>query len=179
AAGLVATTGLLDPADGRPRAGGGGGGGPALIDLDVAGVESFDPDGDGSEHDEQLNHLVDGDPSTTWRTDTYNSPAFGGLKDGVGIRADLGAEREIEGVALRTPTPGIEFEVRVADGPEGDLDQWRPVATVERAGGRIAARFDEPTRTRHLLIWLTGTLPAASGGYRAEISELTVRGRPA
>jgi iron(III) transport system ATP-binding protein len=29
--------------------------------------------------------VVDGDLSTTWRTDTYNSPAFGNLKPGMGL----------------------------------------------------------------------------------------------
>ncbi|MBW3601251.1 MAG: hypothetical protein KY434_00945, partial [Actinobacteria bacterium] len=173
--GLALTTGLLDPAGGRPRGGRGGGN---LVGLEVSRVESFDPEGDGSENDELLALLVDGDPATAWRTDTYNSAAFGGLKDGVGVRADLGAEREVETVMLSTTTPGIEFDVRIADTPADDLARWRPVATVEQASERAGARLDEPERTRHVLIWLTGTLPGASGGYRAEISELTIRGRP-
>ncbi|CAN5249638.1 hypothetical protein BH20ACT9_BH20ACT9_20360 [soil metagenome] len=179
AAGLAVTTGLLDAAGGRPRGGEQPPGSEPLVGLDVSRVESFDPEGDGSENDDRLAYLVDGDPATAWRTDTYNSSAFGGLKGGVGVRVDLGAERQVEAVTLTTATPGIEFDVRVADTPSDDLDDWRPVATVDQTGERVGLGFDDPERTRHVLIWLTGTLPDVAGGYRAEISGLTIRGRPA
>jgi eukaryotic-like serine/threonine-protein kinase len=178
AAGLAVTTGLLDAAGGRPRGGGSQGSDP-LVGLDVSRVESFDPEGDGSENDDQLGYLVDDDPATAWPTDTYNSSAFGGLKDGVGVRADLGTRRRVEALTLTTATPGIEFDVRVADTPSDDLHDWRPVATVDQTGERVEVVFDDPERARHVLVWLTGTLPEAGGGYRAEISDLTVRGRPA
>ena len=53
--------------------------------VTIAAAGSFDPDGDGSEHEEEVPHLFDGDPSTTWTTSRYGGPRFGGLKPGVGF----------------------------------------------------------------------------------------------
>jgi putative peptidoglycan lipid II flippase len=52
----------------------------------------FDPGGDGApENNDEVPLSFDGDPVTAWPTLTYQgSPAFGNLKDGVGVVYDLG-----------------------------------------------------------------------------------------
>ena len=55
--------------------------------MSDARVIVFDePTSSLSEKDAQAGRATDGDPGTSWTSDTYNSAAFGGLKDGVGLR---------------------------------------------------------------------------------------------
>jgi len=60
---------------------GAGGGAPVTL----AGLTGYDPQGTGGEHDGDAPKATDGNPSTFWQTEHYNSPAFGGLKKGVGL----------------------------------------------------------------------------------------------
>jgi eukaryotic-like serine/threonine-protein kinase len=144
-----------------------------------AAVAVFDPLGSGEERDHELPNLVDGNDTTTWRTSRYNRPAFGNLKPGVGFYLDLGAAHTVDYVALRTVTPGVTYELRVADEPGADLDAWRPVALVEGAEGFVETAFDEPVTTRYVLVWVTGELPSYGSGYAAEFAAIAVRGEPA
>lgn len=145
-----------------------------------ANMTLFDPGGTGSEGAAGLPALVDGDASTAWRSVGYDTPDFGGLKEGLGFWLDLGGPHEVDSVALRTATPGIAYEIRVADQPASTLDAWEHVGTQGDAGELSEVVLDEPVVTRYLLVWVTGGLqPDGSGRFRAEASELAVRGRDA
>lgn len=148
--------------------------------IRVASVEDFDPEGDpADENPEDAPNAVDGDPATTWGTVTYrNRPDLGGLKAGVGLMLDLGQEREVGAVTVRFATGPTSLEVYAA--PRGATEFPTGVPEMER----VAAQADAPERasldleprptTRYLLVWLT-ELPAAEGGYRGEIAEISVR----
>ena len=143
--------------------------------LEVEDVVSFDPAGGDGENDETLPMLVDGEKSTTWRTDIYNSAEFGGLKDGVGFYIDLAEAGEVTSVELDAVTTGVNLELRVAEEPGGDKDDWEAVASVEDAGDKISLELDEPVTTKFLLVWISAPLPEA-GGHKAEFSEVRVLG---
>jgi eukaryotic-like serine/threonine-protein kinase len=151
--------------------------GPQLVP--VRAIEVFDPDGTGGERDHELLHLLDGNDQTTWRTQRYNSPAFGNLKPGVGFWVDLGEVHAIELVAVRVVTPGVTYELRVADAPAPTADGWTTVGRVDGAEGLSETRFDEPVTTRYLLVWVTGELPPRAGGYAAELAQIALWGSPA
>lgn len=145
-------------------------------------VALFDPGGTGSEQRTagDLPRLLDGDRSTGWQTVGYNTPAFGGLKPGVGFWLDLGARHAVHSIAVHTTTPGIRYEIRVADEAATTLEGWRPVGEQAGAGELSTVALRAPVVTRYVLVWVTGDLQAdGSGRHRAGFSEVVVRGSEA
>ena len=164
--------GRADPADGD----GGGGDRQGRSDaatFDIAEGSSFDPQGDRAEKEELVPALFDGDPSTTWRTDTYSTAEFGGLKDGVGFWVDLGQRQQVAAAELQSPMAGLNYDVLVADNPADELDGWTKVGEQRDAGQRGVVTLDEPAQARYVLVWVVAPLP---GPNRAEFGEITVLG---
>jgi eukaryotic-like serine/threonine-protein kinase len=143
--------------------------------IPIAGGDVFDPGGDGqSEHAEDVKLTYDGDPTTAWSTFTYRgSPAFGNLKDGVGLLLDLGGAQAVAGVELTSISPGASVEIRVADEAGTDLDSFTPAAdgTIE---GTTQFAFDEPVTAGVVLVWITGLVPN-DDGFSADIAEVKVQ----
>ncbi|SET71523.1 protein kinase family protein [Geodermatophilus poikilotrophus] len=141
--------------------------------LSIAGASVYDPFGDGDpDNPDDVPLSFDGDPATAWSTVTYRgSPAFGNLKDGIGIVYDLGSEQALAGLGV-SGTAGATVEVRVGDQAEGDLDSFDPVADGE-LGDSADLSFDEPVTTRYVLLWLTGLAPS-DGGFSAAVAEVTL-----
>ena len=77
------------------------------------------PDGNRAELDD-IGFVVDGELSTAWDTDTYNSAAFGNLKPGMGILIDLGEARHVASVRVELGTPGATAEIRTGESDPGD-----------------------------------------------------------
>jgi len=132
---------------------GGGGAGPGGgTDVTLRGVTAYDPPpGDGKEHDAQARLATDGNPTTFWSTETYATPAFGGLKDGVGLVLDAGSAVALHTVTVTTDTPGFTAIVRAGDspgGPFGDDSRSQTVAaeTTFTLDGRTA---------RYCVLWIT------------------------
>ena len=141
----------------------------------ISSLASFDPDGDGGEHDDELSFLTDGDPSTTWSTERYKSRAdFQGLKDGVGVILTLDRATELGVLEVESPTSDWAASVYVADGAADDIAGWgQPVA--EQSGIDGIASFDlGDAQGRAVLLWITdigsGSPPAA------EIGEIRLTG---
>ncbi len=116
----------------------------------------------------------DGDPATVWSTLTYQgSPAFGNLKDGVGIVYDLGSEQELVAASVETTLPGSTVEIRAASGPDGSLDDW-PLLAEGTLDESTDFSFEEPRSTRYVLVWITG-LVEGDGGFEADLAEVTMQ----
>ncbi len=160
------------PASSAPPAQGTAGPGDSPAPT-ITGATVYNPLGDGEpENPDEVPLSFDGDPSTGWSTVNYRgSPAFGNLKDGVGVLYDLGSEQALTGLGV-TGTAGATAEVRVGDQPDGDLDSYRVVASGE-LGDPADLSFDEPVTTRYVLLWLTGLAPT-DGGFSAEVAEVTL-----
>jgi hypothetical protein len=141
----------------------------AIVSADV-----FDPEGDGQpENNGDVPLSYDNDPSTSWSTLEYRgSPAFGNLKDGVGIMYDLGSDQNIAGVTLTTSTPGIKVEVRTGEDPDGDLDSYA-VGATGTVDGTTDLTFDKPAKGRFLLVWVTALVPS-EGGFQGDLAEVAV-----
>jgi serine/threonine protein kinase len=56
--------------------------------LVVNKVLVYDPLGDGTESDDEVDNVIDGNPSTSWRTEAYTQP-IREFKDGVGLVFDV------------------------------------------------------------------------------------------
>jgi hypothetical protein len=95
----------------------GSGGAQGGSGAQLAGVGSFDPQGDNEEHSERVTDATDGDPSTYWTTESYR--AFS--KPGVGLV--LKATGTPGQIALSTDSPGFTAEIRAGSSAEGPFDR--------------------------------------------------------
>ena len=114
---------------------------------------------------------MDGDPSTTWRSQSYNSAEFGGLKDGVGLSLKLERPAVVSAVQLDVKRSGGTVEVRVGDTP--DISSSTVVATQDLGAEQltITARGAQPAQ--YVMLWFT-SLPRDGGKFRIEVSEVRV-----
>jgi hypothetical protein len=140
----------------------------------IASADIFDPGGDGQpENTPDVPLAYDGNAATAWSTLTYRgSPAFGNLKDGVGVLLDLGSPQALSGVTLTTARPGATVEIRTGDEAGTSLDAFA-VAAHGTLDDSTDLAFDEPVTARYVLVWITG-LVQTDDGFSAEISEITV-----
>jgi tRNA A-37 threonylcarbamoyl transferase component Bud32 len=157
--------------------GGGAAAGPpaSARPLAITEATSFDPFGSDGEHDEDLPAATDGDPSTFWQTEGYTTADLGNAKPGVGIVFDLGQERSVGGLRLRTDSPGFLFSLYVGDDPtDFDPDGDSPVVSGE--GEESFAAEDglevalESAEGRYVLLWITRLV--AHDDYRALVNEV-------
>jgi serine/threonine-protein kinase len=128
---------------------GGGGGSPSGSGerVRLVGASDFDPDGDDSEHPEDVPAATDGNTATYWTTETYES--FD--KPGVGIVLEAKSDVELSELTLTTDTPGYTAVIEASDRPDGgfktisDSQTVEDESTFELTGGSY----------RYYLIWIT------------------------
>ena len=139
-------------------------------------ASAFDPPpGDGSEDDDEVALAFDGDPSTAWSTERYDSRRLGGLKDGVGLAVDLGGAHEVTEVTVQTAAGGWAAEVFVADRAGNVLADWgSPVGSVGDAGSGNTTIDVDDTRGGHLLLWITDVGTGGDPPFELEVQELQV-----
>jgi len=146
----------------------------------IASAKDFDPDGDQVEHPKDVKNTYDGDPSTTWKTQSYrNKPTLGGLKPGVGIYYNLGAKTSVSSVAVALVGDDTSLQILIPSGdtttPPSSIDGWKPLATKEdQPEGTVNVTLPAGTQTQYVLVWLT-KLPKVSDGYQGTISEVTIQ----
>ena len=141
--------------------------------LRLAAAHSFDPLGsDGEENESRAGNVIDGDPATTWSTDRYNTRAFGGLKDGVGIVVQLSSAADVSRLDVVASSSGWAASVYLADTPGKSLKDWGdPVASRSNLSGDVS--FDLGGRKAGaVLLWITDP----GQGNKTEIGELSVGG---
>jgi predicted Ser/Thr protein kinase len=150
--------------------GGGGDGGATPVHL-VAANAYDPPPGDGHEHDELVPRATDGDPGTSWETESYRgSVTFGNLKDGVGIVFDAGSPVKLRALSVVSDTPGFTAEVKAGPSANGPFD---PVSSSQTVGARATFELSVPTARRYYLLWITRLAP---GFERTHVSEVTAGG---
>lgn len=180
--GVISVAGDVDETPGSTPsvsapAEGSGSGAPVEAGAPVAitGGDVFDPQGDGDpDNPGDVPLAFDGDPSTAWSTYEYRgSPAFGNLKDGVGILLDLGSAQDLAAVTITSTAPGATVEIRTGDAAADDLDGFTAVAGGE-LDDETELAFDEPVTAQYVLVWITGLVPS-EGGFSAGIAEVAVQ----
>ncbi|MCR1785446.1 hypothetical protein KVF89_23110 [Nocardioides carbamazepini] len=151
--------------------------------LDGIALDDLDPLGDGEEDPGSLENLTDGDVRTTWSTQTYFDNQLGpppGLKTGVGLVIDLGAVRTVDSVTVRMVDEGsmepnqVSLHAVPGTAAPTDAPTGTPAAT-QAGGGVLTLAGADPVRSRYLVLWWTA-LPEVDGDFRAEVSEVVVRG---
>jgi serine/threonine-protein kinase len=155
---------------------GGGGGGQSGAKIPIDSATDFDPEGDLSEHPDDVGFAFDGNPTgTAWTTETYETDDFG--KDGVGIYFDTGRPHAADTLDLRTPDPGWGLKVYAADDPPPqDLSGWTEVGSAGKVEGRQQVDLDTGGRRfRYYLVWASSPTEL-SGGYGASVSDVRLFG---
>ncbi len=165
---------------------------PAAAVVPWSAANPFDPQGRGTpgENNADAPEAIDGDRSTSWRTESYDSPTFFGAKTGVGLGLVVGEPTEALELTIDGSTNGWSGRVYVipsdeigSDGlPTDVLDGREPIAVLEdvrdvrtlELGGRSLQPGDV------VMIWITGLGDTTGEGrHRVELAEVTLSGRPA
>jgi eukaryotic-like serine/threonine-protein kinase len=151
------------------------GGGTTEVRLSNNAVSEFDPEGDGQETGTE-EQAIDGNPTgTAWSSEHYDTPDFGGLKDGVGLTIDAGESVPATSMRIRALTSGYDAEIYEINGsPAGSLSGWgQPVATI-RDGGDSETVTLPGKAAQSFLIWITKAPTAQDdpSRYQMEISDV-------
>lgn len=144
---------------------------PPAGGVQVSGVRTLDPGGGDGENDETAPAAIDDDPASFWRSSTYRSAEFGGLKDGVGLVVTLTAAVPVSEVTLQVNGNGGTVELRSAPGQ--GLEGSQVIGSASPATGTVTLRPDQPVTTQHLVIWFT-ELPDVGGSFRIELADVAV-----
>jgi serine/threonine protein kinase len=152
--------------------------GLSRIPLTESAVHDYDPSpGDGVENSAQKGLALDGDKTTAWETENYDSPALGNIKDGVGLYLDAGRPVVARAIRIITPKAGWSFKLYVADEVPAALTGWTLVGAGTMDATRKTAGLDTAGRTaRYYLIWITQLTQSPTGRSNAAISDLELLG---
>jgi hypothetical protein len=127
---------------------GGGSGGASVGSVKLTAIGDYDPQGDGSEHPEAVPRATDGDPSTFWTTETYDTFA----KPGVGLILDAGKEVEIEHLQIVSDEPGFTAEILAGNSSGGG---FVPYSEEQEIGSRTTLELSGGKSYRYYVIWIT------------------------
>lgn len=154
----------------QPQADDSGEGGSVGAAVSPSEVTVYNPEGEGDSVAEAPN-AVDGDESTTWRTDQYQQqfPAF---KSGVGLIAAFDEPIDLAQVDIVADSPGTEIEIRVADSAQPVLSETRTVASGTLEGQRTELTLGEPTSAQYVLVWITA-LSGEAPQLQSQLAEVS------
>jgi serine/threonine-protein kinase len=125
-------------------------------------AQDYDPQGDDDESSEATQNATDGNPSTNWDTETYQS---------VGLYVDAGSAVEAQRLDLTTSTPGFTAAVYAANEVPDDIGGWQQVSQPMEVGEEERISLDPgPQAHRYYLVWIT----ALGEHDKAEIQELAL-----
>ena len=134
----------------------------------VRGITSYDPVGQEQEiFGSTATNATDGNPATAWVTQTYSTPAFGNLKDGLGLVLATQGSVALKSLTVTTSTPGFIAEIEVGTSPAGPFVVDSASRTV---GGKTTFTLDGKSGS-YWLVWLTQLGPERT----ATISNVTAR----
>ncbi len=136
----------------------------------------FSPGGDADEPD-QAGLAIDGNPATSWSTDTYHDAApFPNFKNGVGLLLQLPKPTVVGAVTVDISSTGTQVQIRSAPtSSPAKLDDTTALTTptaVRPGHNSIPVKAASPTS--NVLVWIS-TLGTTDGKSRAAISEITIQ----
>jgi eukaryotic-like serine/threonine-protein kinase len=148
------------------------------IPLSESAIHDYDPPpGDGSENPAQRGLALDGDRSTAWETENYDTPDLGNIKPGVGLYLDAGRPVVARALRIFTPKAGWSFQIYVANQVPPDLKGWTLVASGKMDSGGKTVNFDTAgQRSRYYLLWITHLTQSGTGRSNAAVADLVLLG---
>ena len=123
-----------------------------------------------------LNNVISGQ-APAWQTDEYRGgPRFGNLKPGLGLMFTLDRDATLTEAVIRTPTPGLQVQIRTADDPRAPFEATTQVgaATLDNETTTIPIAGAGPSR--YVMVWLTSLPRNDSGRYQGSVAQVTLTG---
>ena len=118
--------------------------------IRLAGVDSYDPEGDNKEErDDRVTRATDGDPGSYWNTETYQGEF---TKSGVGLVLDARREVEPKSLTVTSDTPGYTAEIRTGTSPTGPFEQ--KVSDPQTVEEETTFELTD-AKARYFLVWIT------------------------
>ncbi|MGI8948133.1 MAG: protein kinase family protein [Ornithinimicrobium sp.] len=143
-----------------------------LEPIELAGITSYDPEGDGDERNDVVDLAIDGNQETAWNSHTYLAANWGNLKSGVGLLVDLEESQEVSEVDLDFPRGDYAVEVYVTD--EETREGATSIGARDDASGEVTFTADEPATGRYVLIWFSRAWDGPDGEI-VYLSEVAVK----
>jgi len=143
--------------------------GEQAVHLAQTAAVAYNPFGTSPEDPAAVGLAIDGDPSTSWQTSTYDAGRL--LESGVGFYVDAAPGVAANRVVLETPTPGFDLQIWGTDYVPGYTLNATPQPGTPVAlgwtllGGARAARttttiaLDPVAKRQFYLLWITDLGP--------------------
>ncbi|WP_180536608.1 hypothetical protein [Micrococcus luteus] len=133
------------------------------------------------EHDADLPNLIDGDPTTVWRTFAYARPNFGGYVESMNLVVQLEERTEVNEVTLQsTGATGGAWFAYIADSPEGANAKEIGNGTFDQDTVSIPVPFEGAEAEAEYVIVSLTSLPQLEGTtsdlpFGLRLGEIAVR----
>ena len=143
-----------------------------VVPPKITSVTAMDPQGDGTENSSDAHLAADGSSGTFWKSDTYRSAQFGGLKKGIGLALKLKKPAIVTSATIEIRGVDGVVELRTADGP--DLASSVVVGKGTINNGQVKVTADGAVRSKYVILWFT-KLPSVDGNFKAQVSEVRLK----
>ncbi|MEU6815720.1 serine/threonine protein kinase [Streptomyces sp. NPDC046860] len=134
--------------------------------VKIQSAQEFVAKGD-AQHPADVAETYDGDPSTAWRTKTFNEgPTIAPFKPGVGIVYDLGSAKDLDAatIGLRYGGDHTTVDLYTSDSAPVSLDSMNKVGSSTTTSTTATVKPSKPAKARYVLVWLTAV---PNSGYDA------------
>ncbi len=175
AGGVLAYLLVIDNGTGGSSSSSGASTAPSASNATLTG-SAFDPLGDHAERNDLVPLATDHDPTTSWRTEEYNSFPDG-AKTGVGLAYDLNGDYDIRKVLVDTQQAGWGAEIYVSERPVGQLNSlgdWGPVRARGNDLGTSHEFTTDGVKGRSMLLWITQMPVGDDDQHYVDVSEVRV-----
>jgi hypothetical protein len=140
--------------------------------IAILSATGFDPQGDQREGNSEAARVYDGDVTTAWSSELYNTAKFGNLKKGVGVILDLGQPTAVHQVTIDLGKGPVDVRAYASTDPS--LKGATVIGSATGANDRIELKAKSAMpQAQYVIIWFT-RLPSDGGQYRASISEIAL-----
>lgn len=154
---------------------------PDAKPISVSTATSWQPasSNGNAENSASAPNVIDGDPSTSWSTDTYRDQFGTGpsaYKAGVGVMLTLDDAAEVQRVELSSDED-IRFEVRSSEtATPSSLDDTTRLGSGRVRDGSATVDINKPEKAEYLLVWVTQLGTSGPQAYDASITEVELLG---
>ena len=127
----------------------------------------------------QAGQAIDGDPATSWDTDTYHDAVpFPGFKSGIGLLLQLPQPTVVGAVNVDVPSTGTKIQIRSsATATPGRLEDTTALTQpVSVHPGHNSIPVNASSPTSYVLVWIS-TMGTTNGASRTGLSEVTVQAK--
>ena len=127
----------------------------------------------------QAGQAIDGNPATSWETDTYHDAVpFPSFKSGVGLMLQLPQPTVVGAVNVDVPSTGTKIQIRssatATPGKLTDTTALTQPVSVHPGHNSIPVNASSPTS--YVLVWIP-TMGTTNGASRTALSNLTVQAK--